>query len=213
MIETGKNAIINSIQQDAQKEADEIVQKAKKMAAERLAFLDKQQKNIYAEAEKRANDQAEILKTRISAGMKVEQKRKALSVRSEILTKTLDVVFKEFKDRMQKPDYADYLLNWIVEAAIGLDSEKASVNVSERERHFITPKLLKKAEDTVRKMSGKTVFLQLSGSAPLDKQGVVLTSMDGRTAFDNRIHTRIKRNEREIQNIIYEMYNLTGERA
>ncbi len=213
MTEIGKKAIIKSIRQDAKNEAKEIVKKAKQTAAERLAFLDTQLKNIKSDAEKYATEQAETIKTRIFSGLKVEKKRKILAVRGEILDTVLDGVYEQFKQRMQKPDYADDLLRWIVEAAIGLDAEQAMVNVSVPEQSFMTVELLKKAEKQVLKLGGKTVHLKLAQAPPLKKQGVVLTAVDGRTAFDNRISTRIKRHHREIQNIVYELIKKTGDRV
>jgi vacuolar-type H+-ATPase subunit E/Vma4 len=37
----------------------------------------------------------------------------------------------------------------------------------------------------------------------LQSQGVVLTAADGRTAFNNQVKTRMLRNRREIQTLIY----------
>ena len=64
--------------------------------------------------------------------------------------------------------------------------------------------MLSEVSRRVRKQTAGQVELTLSDAEPLKSQGVVLTAADGRTAFDNRARTRMLRNKREIQMLIYD---------
>ena len=47
-------------------------------------------------------------------------------------------------------------------------------------------------------------LLPVPEAEPLESQGIVLTTMDGRMAFNNQVITRISRKRREIQMLIYD---------
>ena len=59
-------------------------------------------------------------------------------------------------------------------------------------------------EKRIKKILGFGVVLKVSEEQPLHAQGVVLTAQDGRTAFNNQIHTRMLRKQREIRKHIYD---------
>ncbi len=102
-----------------------------------------------------------------------------------------------------KDGYKAILADWTTEAAIGLGAESALINASEKERALIDQKLIREVTEKVLSKTGKNVTLQLTSDAPLNGQGVILTAVDGRTAFNNQFKTRISRKERDIQMTIY----------
>jgi vacuolar-type H+-ATPase subunit E/Vma4 len=109
-------------------------------------------------------------------------------------------VEERMKTRIAAPDYRAVLRCWIVEAARGLDVDAAEVNAGAAERELIDEALLREAMDLL----GNKVALTESKADPLGGQGVVLTSVDGRMAFNNQVRTRIQRRQREIQGLIHE---------
>ena len=104
---------------------------------------------------------------------------------------------------IREANYRDVLVNWIAEAAIGLDVESAEINASPKELLLIGEELLSKAKDKIGKQTSKQITLALSNASPLESQGVVLTSSDGRIAFNNQVETRLLRKQREIRTMIY----------
>ena len=109
-------------------------------------------------------------------------------------------VEERMKTRISDPAYRAVLIEWMVEAARGLNMDAAEVNAAEAERELIDDALLREA---MARLDGK-VELSLSGADPLEQQGVVLTSTNGRLAFNNQVRTRIQRHQREIQTLIHE---------
>ena len=105
---------------------------------------------------------------------------------------------------IENESYKTILLNWLVEAVIGLDTSSAVINASEKEIPLISDKMISEVIEKVNQKTGKQVSLKLSSEPPLGFQGVVLTSENGHTAYNNQIKTRMLRKEREIRMAIYD---------
>ncbi len=125
-------------------------------------------------------------------------------MRDALIQDLMDRVEKRLAAMIDGPDYRTVLTSWIVEAAIGLDAETATVNASERERPLIDAAMLDQARQAVLSKTGKHVTLTLSDAPPLKGQGVVLTSRDGRMAFNNQVRTRMLRKQRQMRRLIYD---------
>jgi len=125
-------------------------------------------------------------------------------MRDALVHRIMDRVEERFGSMIDEPDYRTTLTNWVVEAAIGLEADAAQVNASHRERPLIDAAMLQRVAERVRAQTGKQVTLTLSEGPPLKGQGVILTTMDGRMAFNNQVRTRMLRKQREIQKQIYD---------
>ncbi len=203
-VENGKAALISSIEKDARIEAEKILEDAETHAAERRKYAEKQVQSIEKNVEKKSKHDAETVKNKILSGLDIEIKRKAMSAENIMITDILNRVEKELHTMIDKPEYRAILLNWTVEAVIGLGAESAEVNASREELNYIDKKFLSEVEKKVKSIYEQVVKLKLSNEQPLISQGIILTSADGRTAFNNQISTRLIRKQREIRKLIYE---------
>jgi len=195
-------ALISGIESDARKEADKILGEAKKRASELRMYTEKQIESILREAEEKARTQSEAIKKKVLSGVEIEVKRKSLYLKEKIFSEVLSRVKEEFKSLIQTPSYRTVLLNWIVEAAVGLGVDEAIVSTSKNEQHLIDEELLRRAEKQVSDILGKNVKLRLSRNSGT-QQGIVLTASDGRTAFNNQVATRLLRYQQKIRDLIY----------
>ena len=195
-------ALISGIESDARKEADKILGEAKKRASELRMYTEKQIGSILREAEEKARTQSEAIKKKVLSGVEIEAKRKSLYLKEKIFSEVLSRVKEEFKSLIQTPSYRTVLLNWIVEAAVGLGVDEAIVSTSKNEQHLIDEELLRRAEKQVSDILGKNVKLRLSRNSGT-QQGIVLTASDGRTAFNNQVATRLLRYQQKIRDLIY----------
>ncbi len=195
-------ALISGIENDARKEADKILGEAKKRAEELRMYTEKQVESILREAEEKARSQSEAIKKKVLSGVEIEVKRKFLYLKEKIFSEVLSRVKEEFKNLIQTPSYRTVLLNWIVEAAVGLGVAEAIVSTSKNEEHLIDEELLRRAEKQVSDILGKNVKLRLSRNSGT-QQGIVITASDGRTAFNNQVATRLLRYQRKIRDLIY----------
>ncbi|MBN2440464.1 MAG: hypothetical protein JXJ04_03945 [Spirochaetales bacterium] len=205
--ENGKNRLIAGIQADARKEAEQIIAKAQSSMLERKKSIDIQISRIQKEAETKAKEQVEIIRKNAKSAIAVEKKRLSLRIMDSIVNAAIDKAKDKLHALIDTPAYSEILVNWIVEAAIGLNVDEAAVNASIKEMKYITEDLLKKAVDILFSLTGKKVVILKSADNPLLAQGIILTSKNGRTAFNNQILTRILRYQSEVRKMIYNILN------
>jgi vacuolar-type H+-ATPase subunit E/Vma4 len=201
---TSMEALVSGMEQEAQQEADKVIAEAQKEAERKILYAERQVESILNEAGSRAEAQAEKIRQQALSGVAVESKRRSLNIQEELYREILHRAVSKLEVLVDTDGYREVLLGYIVEAALGLDVSAARVNATEHERKMITRSLLGEAERKVNKIAGKNVRLMLSEEPPLRKQGVVLTSEDNRTAYDNRVDTRLLRKAVEIRRYIHE---------
>jgi len=202
-VERGKALLISGIETDARDEEKEIIADAEKKAEEKRKYAEKKIESLLNDARKDAQEQAETVKKKVISGVEFEIKRRSLRLRSVLMRDITDRVENRLALMVDGSEYKAVLLDWITEAAIGLDADSAQVNASAKERGLIDAELLAEAAKRLYERSGRQVALGLSDSEPLKSQGVVLTATDGHTAFNNQVATRMLRRQREIRTLIY----------
>ncbi|HNS19138.1 MAG TPA: V-type ATP synthase subunit E family protein [Sedimentisphaerales bacterium] len=202
--EQDKTSLISDIESDAKAEAAAIVKEAETRVAEKKRFVRQQVESILNEARVRAQDRAETIRRKAIWAAQREAKRRSLRRRADVAQDVLDRVEQRLAALIDEPAYRSALVDWIAQAAMGLDAHRAEVNASEKERARIDEGLLAEAAREVQEAAGRQVVLELSAAPPLAGQGVVLTASDGRTAFNNQVKTRMLRNRRRIHAMIHD---------
>ena len=195
--------MISGIEADARAEEEKLLQDAESQAAEKKRYAQKKAESLLKEARDRAEEQAAALKQKAISGAEREVKRRALRMRDTLMRDIMERVEEKLGSMINDPGYRTVLANWLVEAAVGLGAEAAQVNASARELPLIDDQLLTAARERIRAHSGKEMTLTLSDAEPLESQGVILTTTDGRMAFNNQVKTRMSRKRREIQMRVY----------
>lgn len=203
--ENGRESLIASIEKDAQAEADAILADARKLTDEQKEYGEKQAKMILKKAQEQAAEQSEAVRKKILAGLDIEVKRRVMRAQDSLLNTVLDRVEEELHALVSDRRYRDILLNWVVEAAAGLNTDAAVISTTGDELAFMDKAFLAEAEKKVKSYAGRRVVLSLSTTSQNRLQGIILTAKDGRTAFNNQVRTRIARRQREIRKRIYDM--------
>ena len=202
-VEKEKAALILGIETDARAEEEKIIKEAENQAAEKRKYSEKKVESLLEDARKKAEEQAETARKKIISEAEREVKRCSMRVRDAVMQNIMDRAEKKLSSMTGDENYRSTLIGWLTEAAIGLDAESVQVNASETERKLIDDRLLSDVKDRIHEQTGRQVTLTLSDVQPLKHQGVILTAADGRTAFNNQVRTRMLRNKREIQTLIY----------
>jgi vacuolar-type H+-ATPase subunit E/Vma4 len=209
---SNKEELIKGIEQDAGAEARRLIEEAEKDVKDRLAAVDSQVASILREAETWARAQVGAIERMNTSSIHVETRRISLKKRGEILKEIIARVEKRLAERIGDKGYKELLVNWIVEAAIGLNADKAVINASKKERPLIDSDMLRAAEAKIREFINKKVELSVSGEEEPLAQGVILYTTDKTMAFNNQIPTRLLRYQSEIRKLIYdELFKELGE--
>ncbi len=202
--EKEKAALISGIESDARTEEQEIIRQAENQAVEKRKYAEKKIESVLEDARKEAQEQAEAAKKKIFSGLKLELKRRSMRIQDSIMQEIKNRAEQKINSVISETSYREVLINWITEAAIGLDTESAQINASEKERTLINERLISETEEKIKTKTGRKITLRLADAVALKRQGVVVTASDGRTAYNNQVKTRIQRKEREIRMLIYE---------
>ena len=192
-------ALISGIEADAHAEEQQIIREAENQAAEKRKYTEQKIESLLNDAREEAREQAEAVKNKITSNVQLELKRRSMSIRSAVMREIMDKVEKKLDSMTGDTNYRPILIDWITEAAIGLDAKSARINAAEKELALINEKLISEVTEKIRGKTGNEITLQLSDAPPLESQGVVLTAADGRTTFNNQVRTRMLRKEREIR--------------
>ena len=201
--EKEKAELISGIESDARIEEEQIIKEAEKQAAEKRKYSEKKIEALLNDARREAQKQSEAVMNKMLSAVELELRRHSMSVRSELIQDIMNRVENKLASMIGDENYRSVLINWITEAFIGLDMEAAEINASQKERALIDDRLLSEAKERIHMQTNKQAHLILSDAEPLKSQGVVLTAANGRTAFNNQVKTRMMRNQREIQTLIY----------
>ncbi len=199
-----QGGLIEGIAQDAQAEAQRLVEEAEKAAAERSQAAAQQTAEILGEARRKSEEQAAGVRRQAASAAKMQTKRIALRVREQAARQVLEQARLRLAQMIGTPEYRQVLLGWIVEAAIGLGLPEATVNASAPELPLLEEGLLEEAGRRVRELTGREMRLIRAQGDPLPGQGVVLVGRGGRLAYNNQVSTRLLRRQTEIRKMIYD---------
>jgi vacuolar-type H+-ATPase subunit E/Vma4 len=200
----GKTQLLSGITRDAGAEAAEIVRGAEQAVAERVKAAAAQAAAIRDEATKRGEETARGIARQGEQAAAVECRRLSLKVREEVSRRILTGATQKLEELVGNAEYRAVLRGWIVEAALGLGASEAEVRASAREMAQIDEGLLAEAAREVAAITGNQVRLRRSEERQTAAQGIVVTSSDGRTAFNNQVVTRMERYQSDIRKLIYE---------
>jgi vacuolar-type H+-ATPase subunit E/Vma4 len=196
-----KREVIEGILDQARKEADKILSDAESMTKVRRQTLESRADRIVSEAEERAEKESDRLTKKTDAAISAENRRASLSLEQQIYRRIIDVVRARFHELVGDDLYDEVLTGWIAEAAIGLGATEATVRVSARETDA-AERVVEDAAETASTALGFTCSLSIDDSNPAPRQGVIATSADGETAYNNQLETRIARYETQIRSIV-----------
>ena len=202
MEQQGQKAVIRGIFEEAQNKADEIIKTANVQIDEHKKNWSIQKANILRDADKEAARRANDKKNSIISQIAVEKKRKSLREREEFINKLISDARSKMATLIEKPEYKDILLNWIVEAAVGLNLSRAIIRTSAAEKNIISKDFLDMAQKQASEIRSNQTVITLDESSYLNCQGVVLSAEDGSIAFSNTVNDRIIRRQSDIRQVI-----------
>ena len=198
-----RSELIAGIKRDAEAEAKRIIEDAEKTASDKMQAKEMQIKSIERDAAKKAGQQISVIEKNSISSIKVEKKRIALQIREKLINTVIDKVRDKIRAKADSDEYKEILKGWILEAAVGLGEQEVEVNGSKRELDIMTDSYIKDVEEKYRDLTGGSIKIIRSDKNPLFAQGIVLTSVNHKTAFNNQVPTRLLRYQSEMRKTIH----------
>ena len=198
--------IIDGILADAREEAEKVQNEAKSRVEDRRMLLSGRVQRVKDDAGSEAKKRIEEINRRTDAEINRAQRRGELARRRDVLA----AVQRRARERIVgmsregSDAYRQAMIGWIVEGALGLEGTELSVSVAAGETGLLD-ELLEEAQRSVREVGGRDVSLTAAVEPHGGSPGVVVSSPDGRTIYDNRVDARIRRHETEIRRLVYEI--------
>ena len=198
--------IIDGILADAREEAEKVQNEAKSRVEDRRMLLSGRVQRVKDDASSEAKKRIEEINRRTDAEISRAQRRGELARRRDVLA----AVQRRAREgivgmsREGSDAYRQAVIGWIVEGALGLEGTELTVSVAAGETGLLD-ELLEEAQRSVREVGGRDVILTAAVEPHGGSPGVVVSSPDGRTIYDNRVDARIRRHETEIRRLVYEI--------
>jgi len=201
-----RSELISGITLDAKQEAKRIIEDAEKTAADKQMSKEMQIKSIDRDTAKKIEQQVSVIEKNSASAISVEKKRVVLKIREKVINNVVEKVRDIIGEIGKSKDYPEILRGWILDAAIGLGEEEAVINGSAKELEILSDSFLRETEKRYFDLTGGRIHLVKSDKNPLFAQGVVLTSMNSKTAFNNQVPTRLLRYQAEMRKTIHKEF-------
>lgn len=199
MSEPHADRLFDGILQSAREEVASILAQAEQDAeALRQSFAEKAKDAADVE-QRRTGKQIQEIERRSESAIRNLQRKHALTHNERLRSRVMQKVSEKMASLIGQESYRRVLVGWIAEAAVGLDRPEAEVACSFKER--IDGPLLSEAEELVFKTTGKRVSLSPAATS-LTAQGVVVSSIDGKVAYNNQVATRLARHFRSLEELM-----------
>ncbi len=198
-----RSELIAGIRRDAEAEAKRIIEDAERTASDKMQAKEMQVKSIEREAARKIDQQINIIEKNSISSIKVEKKRIALQIREKLINSVIDKVRVKVREKADTEAYREILKGWILEAAVGLGEEEVEINGSAGELKIMTESYIKDVEKQYHDLTGGKIRIMKSEKNPLFAQGIVLTSLNHKTAFNNQVPTRLLRYQSEMRKTIH----------
>jgi vacuolar-type H+-ATPase subunit E/Vma4 len=191
--------LYDGILMSAKAEANAILEKGEKDCAELKKSYEKKIREA-KEHEQHLLDKRleEIKQTRENHIKNIERSHQG-ELMKELRKYAQRALFEEMAARIATPSYAQALIYWIAEGAIALEADNVKVASSKNEK--LSDEMIEQAITIVEKVVSRKVKIQRE-STPLSTQGVVVSTMDGKIAYNNTINVRFMRLRAEFERVL-----------
>lgn len=185
-VKDGLVAIAGEVLGDVQKEAEALILAAEKEAKKTLQAAKAQADQDYLTLINQAKVKAEVEQRRISSLTEVEIRNRLLHTKEELVDKAFETALGKLKDFAETPQYHDYLLKLVEEAAERVGSKNLILQVNAKDKKWLT-------QENLQGLSKKLhLNLKLSDQTPDCIGGCKIQTEDGKVSTDSTIDSRLQ---------------------
>jgi len=199
-MDSSENRIIDRILNDAREEAETIVKDAQKsaetiIAKQRITARHNAEKEVYS-LFKRAENEAEIIRGKVSTDIKRRAGWIVLSEKDRLITSVLTEAKNKLVNMQNSKEYFPILEKLIVDSAAVLDGGILEVLLNKKD--LALPLKLDKLEKEISDRIGVKTQLRFSDQH-ITAVGVIVKTVDDRIFVNNTFEVILSRRERELR--------------
>lgn len=195
--------LVSDILEEARKEVEKITSDADREALKRIEAAEKRAGAVRSQNVKEIEERSARIRAEALRRADLEIRRMSLKEQELLFEAATSEAFRRLAEWVKDPGYREILKGWIVEAAVGLEAEKALVATSQAEARHMDDALLREAGKRVYDLTGRKVVLSSAPGFPTAGQGIVLSDESGKRAFNNLVQTRLVRYASEVRAVIH----------
>jgi V/A-type H+-transporting ATPase subunit E len=195
------------IMRDAQKEAGEILDRAKAQVDQILSKNSVQIEEMRRQMLDAAHIEAAALERKILSMVNLETRRTILTAREKVLEQVMDGIKARAAGFRSSSEYPQYLKQMIVQGALVLDCDRIDVLAAACDKNILVPSFLDEIKHLLKEKYSKDIILGLELSEDVKDIGVVLRSKDRKSQYDNTFGARLSRAYEDVRmGILKEMF-------
>ncbi len=198
-----RERIISGIAAEAEKQAEEMLREARSASEDRLHSTEARADRASVEEEERTSEHIAKIEREAATRLEAAKRRLGLEMRESVYQEVVSRSVAAFDRLVGENRYEDVVRNWIVEAAAGLQADSARVTASHKEIEVVAL-VLEQVEALMKEEGRQPIKLSVSEEPPLSRQGIVLIAEDGKTAYNNQVHSRLERYKTEIRKLVHQ---------
>jgi hypothetical protein len=193
------NLLLEGILSDSKKDSESILAEARE-SADALMKTAEEKAEHDAESERSLFDlKLKQLDLKLESDKRSLERVYSLKKLDAAYEKIMERVSSQWEKEIASPAFRDTLVNWIAEAAIGLNL--ATAKVAFNPKAPVDEQMLRKAETIVKDHTNSSLTLTLD-EVGTPECGVVVSSLDSKISYSNLISVRTRRFHREIKEIV-----------
>jgi vacuolar-type H+-ATPase subunit E/Vma4 len=199
-MDSSENRIIDRILNDAREEAETIVKDAQKsaetiIAKQRITARHNAEKEVYSLL-KRAENEAEIIRGKVSTDIKRRAGWIVLSEKDRLITSVLTEAKNKLVNMQNSKEYFPILEKLIVDSAAVLDGGILEVLLNKKDSAL--PLKIEKLEKEIYDRIGVKTQLRFSDRY-ITAVGVIVKTVDDRIFVNNTFEVILRRRQRELR--------------
>lgn len=207
-ISSQETVLIDSIKKEAHDEAQKILDSAYRVVEERKKSTDEQIMKIKADNDEKASQQVNAIAQDGIRKIESLKRKQMLALKTEIVNHVIERVNEKFNDLLSQPEYKEMMIEWTVEAALGLAEKDPILRVTASCRPLIDDVFLNQAAQRYRELTGEDIIFTLAPEVITKGYGIVLESKNGKMGYNNLLETRLDRHKDTIQaTVLKDIFN------
>jgi V/A-type H+-transporting ATPase subunit E len=198
-ISESSEAIRRKILDDAEKEAQRIIEKARINAAEIINASEERAKEIRETEIEERKKRIEETSIRRIAETKVDHHRRIQTLKSGLIDDVFNKIIEYLRRYVEKPSYQETLNSLIIEGGSTLGGGKLVIRLNGTDKKKVSQKTLKQLSQEIEKITQIETKIVLDENPVETIGGVVVSTADQKAIIDNTFEVRLERVKEEAQ--------------
>ncbi len=201
----GLEKIIGKIEEKAERDAESVLEDAKKESEEIIAEAEKKAEQEKEKIQEKGMKEAKKQKQRILSNARRDARQKKLEVREEFIDEVFEKTEKRLEDLREDDEYEGILKDLIIDGGITVGGGNIDVLILEGDEKKISSEDKEEIEKEISDETGKDTELNLKTELKDAKGGTIVKRSDGSVSCNNTFSKRLSRKRNSIRPKIAEI--------